>query len=42
MVWFPGGKQDIEDANPKRTATRTLTETTRFNVSETNLHNLGT
>jgi hypothetical protein len=42
MVWFHGGKHDIEDANPKRIATRTLTETTRFNVSETNLRNLGT
>jgi hypothetical protein len=30
MVWFPGGKQDIEDATPECTTMRALTETTRF------------
>jgi hypothetical protein len=42
LVWFHGGKQEIEDATPERTATRSLTETTRFKVSETNLRLLGT
>jgi hypothetical protein len=37
MVWFPGGKHEIEDATPERIAVRTLTETTGFKVSETNL-----
>jgi ADP-ribose pyrophosphatase YjhB (NUDIX family) len=42
MVWFLGGKQEIEDATPERTAARTLTETTGVKVSETNLRHLGT
>jgi hypothetical protein len=42
MVWFPGGKQEIEDATPECTTVRTLTETTGFKVSETNLRLLGT
>jgi hypothetical protein len=37
MVWFPGGKHEIEDATPKRTSARTLAETIGFKVSETNL-----
>jgi hypothetical protein len=41
MVWFLGGKHEIEGATPERTTTRTLTETTRFKVSETNLRHLG-
>jgi hypothetical protein len=42
MVWFPGGKHEIEDATPECIAARTLTETTGFKVSETNLRLLGT
>jgi hypothetical protein len=42
MVWFPGGKQEIEDATPECTTVRALTETTGFKVSETNLRLLGT
>jgi hypothetical protein len=41
MVWFPSDKQGIEDATPECTATRTLTETIGFRVSETNLRLLG-
>jgi hypothetical protein len=41
MVWFPSGKQEIEDATPDCTAARALTETTGFKVSETNLRLLG-
>jgi hypothetical protein len=41
MVWFLGGEHEIEDATPECTATRTLTETNGFKVSETNLHLLG-
>jgi hypothetical protein len=37
MVWFLGGKHKIEDATLERIATQTLTVTTRFKVSETNL-----
>jgi hypothetical protein len=42
MVWFPGGKQEMEGATSERTASRTLTEFIRFKVSETNLRHLGT
>jgi hypothetical protein len=42
MVWFFGGKHEIEDTTPEYTSTRTLTETTGFKVSETNLRLLGT
>ena len=42
MFWFPGGKEEIEDATPECTAVRALTETTGFKVSETNLRLLGT
>jgi hypothetical protein len=42
MVWFPGGKHEIEDATLECTATRTLTKTIGFKVSETNLRLLGT
>jgi hypothetical protein len=42
MVWFHGGKHEIEDATPECTAARTLTETTEFKVSETNLRLLRT
>jgi hypothetical protein len=42
MVWFHGGKEEIEDATPECTAVRALTETTGFKVSETNLPILGT
>jgi hypothetical protein len=41
-VWFPGGKQETEDAAPECTTTRALTETTGFKVSETNLRLSGT
>jgi hypothetical protein len=40
MVWFHGRKQEIEDATPERTTTRTLTETTGFKASDTNLRHL--
>jgi hypothetical protein len=42
MVWFPDGKQDIEDATPEYTTMRSLTEITGFKVTETNLRLLGT
>jgi hypothetical protein len=42
MVWFPGGKQEIEGATPGRTTTRTLTGTSGFNVSDFFLRNLET
>jgi hypothetical protein len=42
MVLSFGGKHEIEDATPKRIATRTLRETNGFKVSETNSHHLGT
>jgi hypothetical protein len=42
MVWFPGGKHEIEDATPEYTTMRALTETTGFKVNETNLRLLGT
>jgi hypothetical protein len=42
MVWFHGDKQEIEDATPERTPTRTLTETIGFKVREINLRLLGT
>jgi hypothetical protein len=42
MVWFPGGKHEIEDATPECTSVRARTETTGFKVSETNLRHLGT
>jgi hypothetical protein len=41
-VWFPGRKHEIKDVTHKRTAAPTLTETTRFKLSKTNLHLLGT
>jgi hypothetical protein len=41
MVWFPGGKHEIEDTTPECTALRALTETNGFKVSETNLRLLG-
>jgi hypothetical protein len=42
MMWFPGGKHEIEDVTPECTTTGTLTETTGLKVSETNLRLLGT
>jgi hypothetical protein len=42
MVWFLGGKQEIGDATPECTTSRTLTKRVGFKVSETNLHLLGT
>jgi hypothetical protein len=42
MVWFHGGKHEIEDATPECIAARTLTETIGLKVRETNLRHLGT
>jgi hypothetical protein len=42
MVWFLGGKLEIEDATPECTGARAFTETPGFKVSETNLRLLGT
>jgi hypothetical protein len=42
MVWFLGGKQEIEDATPECRALRALTETIGLKVCETNLRLLGT
>jgi hypothetical protein len=42
MIWFPGGKQEIVDVTPECTTLRTLTGTTGFKVSKTNLRLLGT
>jgi hypothetical protein len=42
MIWFHGGKHEIEDATPECTSVRALTETTGFKMSETNLRLLGT
>jgi hypothetical protein len=42
MVWFHGGKHEIEDATPECTAARSRTKTTGLKVSETNLRLLGT
>jgi hypothetical protein len=42
MVWFLGGKHEIEDATPECKAVRALTETYGLKVSETNLRLLGT
>jgi ADP-ribose pyrophosphatase YjhB (NUDIX family) len=42
MVWFPGGKHEMEDVTPECRAVRALTETTGLKMSETNLRLLET